>query len=34
MLVKMSTKEIYDIWLRAVVATVDLTVTDMKDDKT
>lgn len=34
MLVKMSAKEINDIWLRDVVATVDLTLIDMKDDET
>lgn len=34
MLVKMSAKEINDIWLRNVVATVNLTFTGMKDDKT
>lgn len=35
MLVKMlSDKKINDIWLRDVAATVELTLTDMKDDET
>lgn len=34
MLVKMSAKEINDIRLRDVLATVDLTLIDMKDDET
>lgn len=32
--VKVSAKEINDIWLRNVVATVSLTFTGMKDGKT
>jgi len=34
MLVKMSAKEINNIWLRDVVATVDLTFIHVKDDET
>lgn len=34
MLVKTSAKEINDIWLRNVVATVNLIFIGMKDDKT